>query len=579
MIGFTAIVSKKNIFNEFILSKNKVLRFENDFIFETIKNGNYLFSRYTNKKFSKDKVFLEDHDCIIGIEGVVLNLNDLKIKNQEDDTFLLFKSLFKKHDKEFIKMLRGDFSGFILQKSENSLFVFTNQTGSKRIFYYHQDDIFIFSSRLTEISAILKRLNIKRSLNTEAAYFMLTCGFMLEENTYIEKVKRLLPGQYLVFQNDKITINEYFHLKNIQKTTDSQPQIIERMDELFATAIKREYDKDLEYGYEHIATLSGGLDSRMAVLMAHKLGYQAQLNFTFSQTDYLDERIAKKIATDHHHDFLFIALDGGNFLKNIEKNVYINDGLVSYSGAAHALHAVERINFQNFGLAHTGLIGDAVIGSFVTKPFPIKSSYTDGMFSTKYADRVRDAINLIIDKYPSEELYKFYGRGFLGAMNGYYSFELVSQGVSPFLDIDFLSYCISIPEDLKFKQQIYLDWIKHKHREFADYPWEKTGISPLLSNSYLKYFKIAYYKRMSLKFFDKLSGSLRSGMNPMDFWLKENTSLKPVIEKYFSDQIGNLQSNEGLFKDCTHLYESGNISEKLQVLTVLAAVKLHDIEV
>lgn len=181
----------------------------------------------------------------------------------------------------------------------------------------------------------------------------------------------------------------------------------------------------------------------------------------------------------------------------------------------------------------------------------------------------------IVAGYDSEEIYKFYTRGFLGAMNGNYTIDLYTQSVSPFLDVDFLSYCISIPEKFKYKQKIYLEWIAKKHPEFAHYPWEKTGVSPLKSNNFKKYFDLGYYKRMSLKFFDKLSGKMKSGMNPFDFWMQQNKSLELYINTYFNNHIALLSFNTELQNDCKKLYQEGNSGEKFQVLTLLAAVKLH----
>lgn len=66
------------------------------------------------------------------------------------------------------------------------------------------------------------------------------------------------------------------------------------MNLLFSNTVRLEFEKDVEYGYKHIVTLSGGLDSCITALLAHKLGYVNQLNFTFSQSDYLDEKILKK---------------------------------------------------------------------------------------------------------------------------------------------------------------------------------------------------------------------------------------------------------------------------------------------
>jgi asparagine synthase (glutamine-hydrolysing) len=549
--------------------------YEKHYQYRKIADKNFVVEQFTNSKFLNDKILDEDAEFVIGTEGVILNLADLRKKYDAENTFKLIQKLYLLQNESFVKHLKGDFSGFIFDRKNNKWVVFTNQTGSKRMFYFENSDYFIFSSELKEISFLLSELKIEKKLDISAAYLLLTCGFMLNDVTLVNNVKRLLPGNFLTFNNHKIAVSEYFNLKNVSQTTDSKTEIIEKIDALFSEAVRLEFEKDKEYGYKHIATLSGGLDSRMTVLMAHKLGYIEQLNFTFSQSNYLDEKIAKQIAADYLHDFLFHSLNGGNFLKNIDEITYYNDGLILYSGSAHGFHPIKNINFDSYGIVHTGQIGDAVLGSFLSKPYAIPPSIEMGVHSKKLLTRIQPFFEKIAQKYPTEELYKFYNRAFMGALNGNLYYDVFSQTVSPFLDIDFLSYCYSIPEKYKFKEQIYLDWIAAKHPEFAKYVWEKTGISPLKSNSIKKYFYWRYYKRMSKRFFNKISGTIQSGMNPFDLWLKENIELKKNLDTYFTENITVLNNYNELKNDCRFSYENGNALDKFTVLTLLAAVKLH----
>ncbi|GAB1414765.1 hypothetical protein MASR2M117_01710 [Paludibacter sp.] len=578
MSGFTAIFSKNNFTNRINTKKKFPNENLNNFIQNKISTPNFYIEQYTVAKFTNEKILEEDDQVVISTDGVLLNLNELKTTQKVNSVFTLIKSLYNSKGERFVNELRGDFSGIIYDKTSNKCFVFTNHTGSKRIFYAQHGDYFICSSDLNEITHLMDVLKIKKNLNEYASYFLLTCGFMLDEHTLVNEVKRLNAGCYLIFQDNKIRIENYFHLRNIKKTTDNKTQIINSIDELFNNAVRLQYEKDLEYGYKHTATLSGGLDSRMTILTAHKLGYKEQMNFTFSHKGYLEERIAKNITEKYKFDYKFISLGNGSFLKEIDANVNINDGLISYSGAAHAFDSIKQIDFKEYGIIHTGLIGDAVIGSFLSAPYAQKPKITDGMYSTKLVDKIKDVLFDITKKFDNEELYKFYSRGFLGAMNGNYTFDLISQAVSPFLDVDFLSYCYSIPENLKYKQQIYLDWIREKHKEFAKFPWEKTGISPLKSNSKIKYLHIEYYHRMSMKLINKTSGKLLSGMNPFDLWLKKNNALASYIEQYFHEHIVLLNDNRELQNDCIKLFHTGNAGEKFQVLTLLSAIKLHRID-
>ncbi len=577
MAGFTAIFSKNNITQDFSFTdKSSSENFDN-FSLKNLSGTNYRIEQFTIAKFMEEKICQEDEHLIIVTDGVLLNLNSLQQRHQADSVFSLLKTLYTNKGETFVDELRGDYSGLIYDKSTNTCFVFTNHTGSKRIFYLLQGDYFICSSDLVEISHLMDEFGIGKTLNEQAAYFLLTNGFMLEEYTLVSEVKRLMPGNYLVYENYKTEVKNYFHLKNINKTTDNKKQIIDNIDALFSNAVKLQFEKDKTYGYRHAATLSGGLDSRMTILVAHKLGYTNQLNFTFSQEGYLDEKIARKIAKDYRHEFIFKSLGSGDYLKEIDLTVRLNDGLVIYSGGVHVLDAIRRIDLKNYGLIHTGLIGDAVIGSFLSAPQAVKPGITDGMYSKVLAEKIKPTLTEITGQYDNEELYKFYSRAFLGAMNGNYIFDQISHAVSPFLDVDFLSYCYSIPDELKYKQQIYIEWMKVKHRDLARYPWEKTGVSPLKSNNILKYTDLRYYQRMSLKFFDKLSGKLKSGMNPFDYWLAENKTLAAYLEQYFQEHIVLLKQTPTLLEDCTRLFQTGNAGEKFQVLTLLSAIKLHQI--
>ncbi len=573
MAGFTGIICLGSPLPESatFADKSGYVSTEN-FIHQFKITPEFRIEQFTNSKFEAEKIFEQDDDLLILTEGVILNLPYLSSKTNKTQVFDIISSLFKINGKDFVKELRGDFSGIIYDKKADEWLIYTNQTGSKRIFHYKDDNYFIFSSDLKEIAHLLGKLGISKSIDETAAYLILTNGFMLEDHTLLQEVKRLAPGSYITLKDKQLHIHNYFNLKNIEQSNLSKAQIIEKMDALFMNALRLEFEKDKSYGYKHIVTLSGGLDSRMTVLLAHKLGYTEQLNFTFSQANYLDEQIAKRIATDHGHNFLFQALDGGNYLKHIEEAVYLNDGLILYSGAAHVLDSVSNMNFSQYGLIHTGLIGDAVIGSFLSKPERIKPSVTDGMYSRKMYRKIEAKLDNIIQGYESEELYKFYSRGFLGAMNGNYTFDLVSHAVSPFLDVDFLSFCYSIPESMKYKQQIYLEWIAAKHPEIDAYPWEKTGVSPLKSNTYKKFLSYGYYQRMSLKFFDKISGKTKSGMNPFDHWFTQNTGLSREIQRYFDTNIELLPKE--LQKDSRKLFTEGNTNEKLQVVSLLAGVKL-----
>lgn len=120
-------------------------------------------------------------------------------------------------------------------------------------------------------------------------------------------------GKYIKIENNKFEIKTYYELDNTPNYNQTEDEIIDNINELFRNAVKLEFEKDKEYRYKHIVALSGGLDSRMTTWVAHDMGYTDQLNYTFSQSDYLDETIAKEIARDLEHEWIFKFLDNGVF--------------------------------------------------------------------------------------------------------------------------------------------------------------------------------------------------------------------------------------------------------------------------
>jgi len=68
---------------------------------------------------------------------------------------------------------------------------------------------------------------------------------------------------------------------------------------------------------------------------------------------------------------------------------------------------------------------------------------------------------------------------------------------------------------------------------------------------------------------------MNSGMNPFDNWFAKNPDLQLTFSRYFEENIALLSDKPDLKKDCEYLFAKGNTNERLQVLTLLGAIKLH----
>ena len=548
------------------------------------KNVNDVYIKQnTIDKFIDDKVFEENDNYFAATEGVLLNTKELKEKYKENTLFETLVAMYRSNGDKFIEELRGSFSGLFYDKKNDKKIVFTDHIGSKQIFWSKIDSRLVFSSEVNYLVQYYKYNKLTYNLSEKSSYHLLTFGFMIEENTLFREFKKLLPGHFLLIQNGEIEVKQYFLLDNTPNYEQNEDEIINNIDLLFKKAVRRAFEKDIEYGYKHLVGLSGGLDSRMTTWVANSLGYGENIvNFTFSQSDYLDETIPKKIASDLHHEWIFKFLDNGTFLKTIDEVVKINSGGALYYGLAHSKSCLDLIDDSKFGIVHTGQLGDVVVGTFFSSLDDEKNySLTDGAYSCMLISKVTQED--IKNDYKNEEIFKFYTRCFTGANQGLLIAQQTNETYSPFYDIDFMSYCLTIPVKYRFRHGIYKKWILSKYPKAANYKWEKID-GTIKNLSVVIMGREVLMKNLPEKLFTYLlrktgirkdSIATKHHMNPLDYWYKTNHSLRSFMDDYFKSNIMLLDRFLELKRDCEFLYSNGTNVEKNQVLTLLSVMKLY----
>lgn len=548
--------------------------------FDAIIAEGYTINKFTLKKFEEDKLFVNRDAYVLVIEGVILNKVQLTQGQLSWEETVI--SLYRQYGDTFFDQFRGSFSGCLFDKKENKWLIFTDQLGTKPLFYSFSEGQLLLSSEIADLYSIYKASNHNLDFDVQAAYMLLSYGYMLDDHTLSSKVKKLEAGKFIVLKKDNdFTLNNYFKLgKSFVSENFDETEIIEELDEKFRMATALQFEKDKEYGYRHFVALSGGLDSRMTCWVAHEMGYTDQVNFTFSQTNYLDETIAKEIASDLKHDWLFKSLDNGNFLEEIDAINKITGGNALYYGLAHANSFYKFLNFDNLGMVHTGQLGDVVIGSFIKDFSPSLLKNLGGAYSKKFQSKVASSVGGFVD-FAALESAMIYQRGINGANTGLLAAQDHTETFSPFYNIDFFDFCLSIPINARSKHKLYKQWILKKYPAAAHYIWETTKSridQKALSIPYKgKRLPIAHIPSLLLKKFRKNIPAIqtRHHMNPLDFWYNTNTELRSFQDGYYSDNIELLADYKDLQKDCKALYVTGSATEKNQVLSLLSAVNLH----
>lgn len=545
---------------------------------EIMHNSKFMAVRNTLNKFMADKAFYSNEKYFVIVEGFLLNklklLDEYNVATVED----LVIQMYKHKGETFFNLFRGSFSGVLYEYSSDTWLIYTNHTGDSPVFYSFFDGEFFAASQVTYILDALSKTSHSIHLDEDGAYQILTFGFMERDNTFAKEIRRLRGGTYLCVKGGKVEVKQYhtFHKHSDRFFDKSEDEIISLLDEAFRHTVDLEYKKDDEYGYKHLVDMSGGLDSRMGAWVAHVLKPRHMQLLTYCKANYLDEKIAKQIAQYWNDEILVKPLDDLSFIYDIDEVIAANGGLSFYLGITGGRRMLDGLDLRYYGLEHTGMIGDIVIGSFYRQPNDAIQRKPSG----KYSEKLSDCLNNVNDyenSFDDHEIYLLYTRAIQGAAITSLIRRNYTEMASPFMNVDFLQFCMDIPYRIRLNHKLYKKWIITRYKDAAQFKWEK--INGLISEPEI-ISKLRHILHRGPNYFLRKIGKqniLAAGMNPIDFWLAHNDKARHFWDQYYEDNFKYIEKigSERLCQDVKTLYSIGNANEKSMALTVLGAVKLY----
>lgn len=542
----------------------------------------YYVARCTLGKFLDDKIFFEDSDVILVFDGVILNRRLLDTNN---DWITYVKMMFLEDLPRFLNELRGTFAGAFFNKHQKKWTFFTSQTCDKMVYYYRDSNCIVVSTDYSQLVRTIKDKGVNLIFSESAAYDILTFGFMTSDNTLINGVKRIEAGHLLEWDGKTLALKQYHAFKITDDNKNiSRVDAIEQIDYLFKKAVKLEYDKDLEYGYRHIACISGGLDSRLSVWAASELGYSANMVLMeFGKGDYLDETIAKRIARELEVELLIKPLDDAKFLLEVERSIVTNNGLSLYYGTAHGNSMYRVVDFSEFGLMHTG--EEQLFW------YPMEEdNYSDtvsGRLKGAYSKTLSNRYEIVGRQY--DHLWEFwmYTRGYLGNMNSINAKNDYVHHSCAFQYEDLASFVFSLPLAFWENDSLYIEWYLRKYPDACKIPFERYRGAMINDSALIKKVHLARQlglggtynairKKVGLKEKKGIAPN-KNNMNPLDYWYQSKPKLAAALDSLAYNMIDKSRRSDSLshflLSDIEELYTKGTAMEKNQALTVLAAVQ------
>lgn len=526
-------------------------------------NGELFTIENFNNRFTRDKISYENDRYLIISDGVILNKNEL-IQDKKELSQLILDYL-EKGEHTFFKNFIGPFNGAYLDKRNDIILAWGNQTGDSAIFYYFDENRnLIVSNDFNMIYNEVHNKGLCCEFNDEAGFHILSFGYIADDSTFIKKIRRLQAGKYLRYHNGSISVKEYhrFNKDNIDENI-TMKDAVETVDRYFRLAVKRCFDKDLEYGYKaHLSDLSGGLDSRMTTWVAHEMGYKNIVNLHYSQSMSLEYKYCSEIAKQLGHELYIKNLDDASFILDIEEMVYRNYGMSYYAAITGGNQMLKSLNFDRFGLEHTGQLGGLLGGAYINT----RSAENIDEKSIKYSQRIPFSIDT--SSYSCHELMALYVRGFNGILASHYLRKDYTYAVSPFLDPDFIQVYLGIPESMRAGHKLYLKWIATKYPDALKFKSTRNKFS-FIKRCIRKTHAILTNTGLMKPYADY------ANMNPFDYWYKTNGTVYSFINSYYHNNISILKDFPDLLARTKQMFDDGNTIEKLMALTVIAAKKLY----
>ncbi len=562
-----------------IKSERPKLNIENLSFKRSFQNGNVLVMENFDGRFLKDKIYIADKDKILIIDGVILNKNELLNEYKVDTFELWINKQFNESVMSIPHHMRGPFTGCAYDFSNKTFVAFANQTGDTAIFYYSGADFIIASSDYNTIHAFCNHNNIGLTFNEVAANHILSLGFVVEGNTFAKEIRRTEPGGliYTIDNQNELHIKDYHRFDKNNILDIGIDEAIEQLDNEFTKAVRRCFDKDVEYGYSHLADMSAGLDCRMTTVVAKKLGYDNITNICYAKSGTDEYKYASAVATYLGNEFIFKQLDDLCFLFDLEEVVLKNYGLAIYTGITGGNKLLSDINFDKFGLEHTGQLGDVILSSYCKTPEDIIPT----LEGQTYSDIVKPYLQHS-ETFRDKELLLMYYRGFLGVLSTHFTRRIYTEAVSPFVDVDFMQFCFNLPLTLRCAHVLYWKWLYKKYPDIAAMP--SSTKDPRKVNNNMTFRKIVIKilgknKRKVARLLIKVGAGKNiqstNEMNPFYYWYYSSKKLRDFMDNYYATYIVKLDAYPKTQRDIKRLFNAERVDEKALALTVLAAYSVY----
>jgi len=279
------------------------------------------------------------------------------IKTGSDTEVLML--LFELYGMNFLNRIQGMFAFAIWDTEAKKLILARDRMGVKPLYYvFYQNAIYFASEQKALFTA---GVPLEISENGLDEYFF--NRFVAGENTLYNRVKKVLPGHYMVLENDGYTTySKWWSLKSEIENFPIIKNPKEWFEETFFESVRLRMVSDVPVG----VLLSGGLDSCSILSSLYHQDYRNidTFNIGFAEGEHNESFLANKITEEYQYNFNKTQLDNHSLYENLLESTYYQDEPLMHLNEPHLL-AMSKLAKPKVKVLLSGEGADELMGGYV----------------------------------------------------------------------------------------------------------------------------------------------------------------------------------------------------------------------
>lgn len=294
--------------------------------------------------------------------------NYLQLHKELASKGVLFKSscdtevllnMYIVYGESMLDQLNGMFAFAIWDKEKRSLFIARDRVGIKPLYYYQDEDSFVFASETKALFRYGLPLQIEEDNLNEFLLFRFVSG----EKTLFKNIKKLMPGHsVLITEDKKVTTKCWWHLADKIKNHPKIHNPVEWFTNTFDDSIKNHMISDVPIG----VLLSGGLDSSSVCASLHKQGFEHIETFNVGFKNFVDDesKLAEELSKKFNFPYHSIHVEDDELAENLSIADYMLDEPLIHQNEPQII-AISRYAKKTVTVLLSGEGADEFLGGYV----------------------------------------------------------------------------------------------------------------------------------------------------------------------------------------------------------------------